>query len=142
MITYKTGDIFSSSCDILVNPVNCVGVMGKGLALSFKKRDPEMFISYKEFCDQNLILPGILYLKNNVLNFPTKKHWRDPSTLKYIELGLDKFIKSFEIKNIRSIAFPRLGCDNGGLVWSDVEPLMLKYLENLNIDIEIWEFSL
>jgi O-acetyl-ADP-ribose deacetylase (regulator of RNase III) len=93
--------------------------MGKGLAASLKDRDPDMFKAYKRICDQKLLDIGQLWLWRStpqwVLNFPTKKHWRRPSSLAYVEAGLKKFVAHFEAKGIREIAFPRLGCGNGGL---------------------------
>lgn len=144
MIIYKKGDLFESKMKTIVNPVNCVGVMGKGIALTYKKKYPDMFKKYKVFCKNKQISPGMLYLYKDpfslisILNFPTKNHWRDPSTLEYIELGLIKFKETYKSKNITSIAFPQLGCDNGGLTWNEVGPLMERYLSDIDIPVEIW----
>jgi len=141
MITYVRNSIFESNAQVLVNTVNTVGVMGKGLAYEFKKLYPDMFKNYQKFCDSNQFQIGQLYLYKTehkwVLNFPTKENWRKPSELEYIELGLQKFVDNFELKGIKSIAFPMLGCGNGGLEWSDVKPVMEKYLKKLPIDIYI-----
>lgn len=142
MITYLEGDIFNSPAQVIVNTVNTVGVMGKGIALSFKNKYPEMFQAYKRVCEKKLLKTGKLMLyyapDHWILLFPTKEHWRRPSKLEYIESGLVKFVESYAEKNITSIAFPRLGCGNGELNWEDVRPLMEKYLNPLPIDIYIY----
>lgn len=142
MLEYIEGDIFNSPAQVIVNTVNTVGVMGKGLALSFKKRYPEMFESYKKVCDKQLLKTGKLMLYHCpdywILLFPTKEHWRHPSKLEYIEAGLVKFVQTYAEKNITSIAFPKLGCGNGELNWEDVRPLMEKYLKPLPIDVYIY----
>ncbi len=146
MIKKIKGNIFNTSCQVLVNTVNCVGVMGKGIALECKLRFPDMFEKYKEFCEKKLIKPGSLQLWSNskpwVLNFPTKAHWKDPSKIEYLEKGLDKFKSEYSKKNITSIAFPLLGASLGGLSEELVYKTMIKYLEPLkNIDIEIYEYD-
>lgn len=142
MIEYIEGNIFDSPAQVIVNTVNTVGVMGKGLALSFKQRYPDMFESYKTVCEKHQLTIGklMLYYKPDhwILLFPTKENWRNPSKLEYIEKGLLKFVQTYAQKNINSIAFPRLGCGNGELDWDDVKPLMEKYLKNLPIDIYIY----
>lgn len=139
----RDGDLFESSCQTLVNTVNCVGVMGKGIAKEFKKRYPLMFARYHNICSRGLLKIGTLYLwKGNdkwVLNFPTKKHWKNSSQIEWIELGLKKFLLSYKEKGIKSIAFPMLGCNNGGLDKNDVLPLMREYLDKCDdLDIEIY----
>ena len=142
MIRYLDGDIFLSPAQTIVNTVNTVGVMGKGIALEFKKRYPSMFESYKIACEKKRLKTGRLMLfyeaDHWVLNFPTKEHWRAPSKLEYIEHGLDKFTDIYAECGITSIAFPKLGCGNGELDWNDVKPLMEKYLKDLPIDIYIY----
>ncbi len=142
MLEYIEGDIFNSPAQVIVNTVNTVGVMGKGLALSFKNRYPEMFESYKKVCEKNSLKTGKLmlyyYPDHWILLFPTKEHWRYPSKLEYIESGLIKFVQTYADKNISSIAFPKLGCGNGELSWNDVRPIMEKYLKPLPIDIFIY----
>lgn len=125
--------IFDSDAQTLVNTINCVGVMGKGIALEFKNKYPEMFDKYKSFCDKGVFKPGVLWIYKAedgkwVLNFPTKIDWRNPSKIEYIEEGLKKFVEIWEEKGIKSIAFPLLGCSNGGLDANEVIPLMEKYL--------------
>lgn len=143
MIKYIKGDLFSSPAQVLVNTVNLDGVMGKGIALQFKKLYPDMFVKYQSFCENKLLDIGKLWLyksdKKWILNFPTKKHWRNPSELEYIEKGLQKFVDTYKEKNITSIAFPKLGCGNGGLQWEIVKPIMDNYLKNLPIDIYVYE---
>lgn len=141
MILYKKGSLFEGNEQTIVNTVNCVGVMGKGIALEYKKLYPDMFKKYKSFCDKKMIDIGVLYLYEAsdrwILNFPTKYHWRNKSKLSYLEDGLIKFVETYKDKGITSIAFPQLGCQNGGLDWeTQVKPLMESYLSNLD-DIEI-----
>ncbi len=142
MIEYIEGDIFESPAQVIVNTVNTVGVMGKGLALSFKKRYPDMFESYKKVCEKHQLAVGKLMLYKEadhwILLFPTKENWRNPSKLEYIEKGLMKFVNTYAEKHITSIAFPNLGCGNGELDWNSVRPLMEKYLKLLPIDVYIY----
>lgn len=142
MIEYIEGNIFESPAQVIVNTVNTMGVMGKGLALSFKQRYPEMFEKYKVACEKHLLSIGKLMLfyepDHWLLLFPTKENWRNPSKLEYIEKGLMKFVQTYAEKNITSIAFPKLGCGNGELNWNDVKPLMERYLKKLPIDIYIY----
>ena len=140
------GNIFESTCQTLVNTVNCVGFMGKGIAFEYKNRFPEMYLSYKKICDKNLLKPGFLYLYNKstpwILNFPTKNHWKYPSKIEYIKLGLKKFVDTYRTRNITSVAFPELGSSLGGLDWNDVRKIMYDYLLPLtDIDIEIYHFD-
>ncbi len=142
MIEYIEGDIFESPAQVIVNTVNTVGVMGKGLALSFKQRYPQMFEKYKLACEKHQLTIGKLMLfyepDHWLLMFPTKENWRNPSKLEYIEKGLMKFTQTYAEKNITSIAFPRLGCGNGELNWEDVKPIMEKHLKKLPIDVYIY----
>jgi len=139
----KIGNIFESQATTLVNTVNCVGVMGKGIALEFKKKYPNMFSEYVDLCNKGFVKPGVPYyyhdlLGTSIINFPTKNHWRSPSKLSYIISGLDWFRDNYDSLGIKSIAFPPLGCGNGGLPWSVVGPLMYSKLNDLPIDIEIF----
>lgn len=143
MITVRIGNIFESNATTLVNAVNCVGVMGKGLALEFRRRYPEMFRDYAARCADGMVKPGVPYLYRDllgtsILNFPTKDHWRESSRLSYITDGLGWFLQNYEELNMTSIAFPALGCGNGGLEWSLVGPIMYDHLRNLPMDIEIY----
>lgn len=146
MIRYVEQNIFESPAQVIVNTVNTVGVMGKGIAKDFKKYYPEMFKEYQRYCEIGALEVGKLWLYKTpnkwVLNFPTKKHWRNPSRLDYIESGLKKFVDTYKEKGIKSISFPQLGVGNGGLNWErQVKPLMEKYLEDLPIDIFIHLYS-
>lgn len=143
MISYVSGNLFQSPAQVLVNTVNTVGVMGKGIAFDFKRLFPEMYQQYRELCEQNQFKIGMLWLYKSpnkwVLNFPTKKHWRHPSHVEYIEAGLQKFVNSYTNLGIHSIAFPSLGCGNGQLDFeTQVKPLMEKYLRNLPIEVFIY----
>jgi len=146
MITHQKGNIFASTAQTLVNPVNLVGVMGKGLALEFKEKYPPMFDQYKRLCDQKKFKIGMLHLWKGhpkwVLNFPTKLDWRDLSGPEIVEAGLFKFVNTFKEKGINSAAFPRLGCGEGGLDWEDVvKPMMEEYLGKLPVHIEIYSLD-
>jgi len=142
MITYVNGNLFDSEAQVLVNAVNTVGVMGKGIAKAFKDRYPEMFRQYRDLCKQERFDVGMLWIYKSpdkwILNFPTKKHWRSKSKLEYVESGLQKFVEIYESENIESVAFPQLGCGLGGLNWeTEVQPLMENYLSDLPTDIYI-----
>ena len=142
MIEYIEGNVFNSPAQVIVNTVNTVGVMGKGLALSFRKRYPGMFEAYKRACDKHQLTIGKLMLyyapDHWILLFPTKENWRNPSKLEYLEAGLYKFVNTYAEKGISSIAFPKLGCGNGELSWDDVKPVMEKYLRQLPITVYIY----
>ncbi len=141
-IHYQRGDIFSSTAQVIVNTVNCQGVMGKGLALAFKQKYPEMFAVYQYECQTGKLKIGrpTIYQKSTpwILNFPTKNHWRHPSKLEYIEKGLSFFVKNYKRAGITSIAFPKLGAQNGKLAWDDVGPVMARYLSQLDIEVYIY----
>ncbi len=142
MIEYVKGDLFCSPAQVIVNTVNTVGVMGKGLALSFKKRYPDMFEAYREACEKHQLTIGKLMLyyapDHWILLFPTKINWRNPSKIEYLEDGLKKFVSTYAEKGITSIAFPKLGCGNGELSWDDVKPVMERYLKPLPISVYIY----
>lgn len=142
MIHYVEGNIFESPAQVIVNTVNTVGVMGKGLAKTFKDYYPEMFKEYQILCKEKKLTPGKLFLYKTpnkwVLNFPTKEHWRNKSKMEYIESGLEKFVNTYSDYGITSIAFPKLGCGNGGLDWDEVKKVMEKHLQKLRIDIYIY----
>jgi len=138
-VIIKTGDIFESKAKTIVNAVNCVGVMGKGIALEFKRRYPEMFKEYAAMCSSNAVQPGIPYFyKDRILNFPTKNHWRSPSKLSYIISGLKWFRENYQAHGVESIAIPALGCGNGGLSWDVVGPVMYAMLKDLPIEVELY----
>lgn len=143
MIEIKCGDIFESQAQTLVNTVNCVGVMGKGIALLFKRRYPYMFQDYVRRCKNNLVQPGIPYhytdaFGNSIVNFPTKNHWRSPSYIEDIIKGLDFFVTHYKEWGIESVAFPPLGCGNGGQEWRIVGRIMYEKLSKIDIPVEIY----
>lgn len=141
-IRYQKGDIFDSKAQVIVNTVNIKGVMGKGLALAFKERYPDMFVVYQEDCKSGKLRIGrpTIYKKSSpwILNFPTKDHWRFPSKLEYLEKGLEFLVTHYQKVGISSIAFPKLGAQNGKLSWDEVGPLMAKYLSRVDIDVYIY----
>jgi len=142
MITYVVGDLFRSPAKVLVNTVNVVGVMGKGIAYDFKRIYPEMFEQYQYYCESGMLDIGKLWLYKTphkwILNFPTKKHWRNKSKVEYIEAGLRKFADTYDSKGIVSVSFPMLGCGNGELNWDiQVQPLMEEILKPLPIEIYV-----
>lgn len=146
MITYVEGDLFTSPAQVLVNTVNTVGVMGKGIARQFKSIYPEMFKAYQVRCERGEFDIGQIMLYRTphklILNFPTKRHWRSPSQLAFIEAGLRTFQANYSAYGIYSVAFPQLGCGNGELRWEeDVRPLMEAYLGNLPIDVFVHIYS-
>ena len=141
-IQYQKGDIFDSKAHVIVNTVNCKGIMGKGLALAFKQRYPAMFQVYQEECKTGKLRIGrpSLYKQSTpwILNFPTKNDWRLPSKPEYLEKGLEYFVANYKKAGIKSIAFPKLGAQNGKLSWDEVGPLMVKYLSQLDINVYIY----
>lgn len=137
------GDLFASQAQVLVNTVNCVGIMGKGVAAEFKRRYPAMFDDYKLRCERGEVRLGEPYLYRDlsdamIVNFPTKDHWRSPSRLTDIEAGLDFFVAHTPHWKITSAAFPPLGCGNGGLEWAEVGPLIYSKLSRAGIDVEVY----
>lgn len=147
MIKIIKGNIFNTKAQTIVNTVNCVGVMGKGIALVFKLRYPKLFEQYQKYCSLHLIDIGKLWIYKGdqkdpwVLNFPTKTHWKLPSEYTYIEKGLQKFVDTYKDKGITSIAFPLLGANNGGLDKDKVLELMQSYLQKCDIPIEIYLYD-
>lgn len=135
MIEYCTGSIFDSGCEALVNPVNCVGVMGAGLAKQFKERFPFAYQAYKSLCEDGYLEPGgTMYCTDNgvkIIALATKDHWKDNSELEFISEGLYDLSRWLNSSEIHSIAIPALGCGLGGLDWNDVKPLIEEFAENL-----------
>lgn len=142
LIHYQRGDIFESKAQVIVNTVNCKGVMGKGLALAFKQKFPAMIPVYQQECKTGKLRigrPSLYQLsKPWILNFPTKNEWKFPSKIEYLEKGLEYFLDNYKKAGIKSIAFPKLGAQNGKLSWDDVGPLMAKYLSQTDIDVFIY----
>ena len=143
MITVVKGDLFKSNAQTLVNTVNCVGVMGKGIALGFKKRFPEMYADYARRCDAREVKLGEPYLYRSllppwVLNFPTKDHWRSVARLADITAGLDYLATNYQGWGIESLAVPPLGCGEGQLDWRVVGRTLYRRLADLDIDVELY----
>lgn len=143
MIKVLIGDLFESRAQTIVNTVNCVGIMGKGIALEFKKRFPKMFKDYETQCQRGQVKLGQLYLYKRtvppwILNFPTKDHWRSVTKLSDIIDGLEYLLKHYEQWGIASIAVPPLGCGHGQLEWQIVGPTLHRYLERLEIEVELY----
>lgn len=143
MIRDCQGDLFASGAEALVNPVNCVGVAGKGLALEFKKRWPEVYGRYRRDCNSGWMRPGKLsvHLNNEgvtIIGFPTKSHWRDPSRLLDIQGGLLALKIYLKTYTVASVAIPALGCGLGGLDWADVRPLIAEALGGLDCDVMLY----
>lgn len=141
-IEYKNGDMFSEPVEAIVNTVNCVGVMGKGVALEFKHRWPDNFKAYKRLCDDKKLSTGQMFVFDNndfldggkhryLINFPTKQHWRSRSKIEYVQDGLIDFVHQIRELGIKSVALPPLGCGNGGLDWAEVRPLIETALDAL-----------
>ena len=139
MIEFRRGDIIREDVEALVNTVNCVGVMGKGVALQFKAAFPANFRAYAAACRRGEVVPGKVFVHETgqltnprfIINFPTKRHWRDKSRFEDIEAGLRSLRQEVQARNIRSVAVPALGCGLGGLNWADVRPRIERQLSQL-----------
>ncbi|MFQ5902260.1 MAG: macro domain-containing protein [Candidatus Binatia bacterium] len=143
MIKVLVGDLFKSKAQTLVNTVNCVGIMGKGVALEFKKRFPEMFKDYEERCKRGEVKLGRPYLYKSllppwVLNFPTKDDWRSVANLQAIIDGVQYVLQHYKEWGITSLAVPPLGCGQGQLEWRVVGPTLYRYLSKMNIPVELY----
>jgi O-acetyl-ADP-ribose deacetylase (regulator of RNase III) len=142
------GDIFKTNSEALVNPVNCDGFMGKGVALKFKMAFPDNFNEYQKKCQNNELRPGKLFIyatgsisnPRYIVNFPTKRHWREKSRLEDISAGLKTLIEEIQRHDIKSIAIPALGCGLGGLLWPDVR-LMIEhaFMRLPDVDVILFE---
>jgi O-acetyl-ADP-ribose deacetylase (regulator of RNase III) len=147
MIKFLKGDLLKSDAEALVNAVNTVGVMGKGIALQFKNQYPENYKVYKAACNKGalkvgtilIVKDGDLFNQKFIVNFPTKQHWRAPSEISYIQDGLIALKKAIQEHVIQSIAIPPLGCGLGGLDWDVVKPMIIEALQDLDINIDIYE---
>lgn len=146
MIFETKGNLLESDADVLINPVNTKGVMGKGLALQFKQKYPYNFKAYAENCKKGLLKPGVLNVnlefdehgQRDIINFPTKTDWRKPSEYSYIEKGLQSLVEYINKYHIRSIAMPMLGCGCGGLDRSKVKEMIYKYLDGVYCTIYLY----
>lgn len=149
MITYKQGNILDAPAEALVNTVNTVGVMGKGIALQFKNTFPENYKAYLDAVKEKKIQTGKVQVVHvhdvkgvkYVINFPTKAHWRYPSRINWIQTGLQDLRQQILAHDIKSIAIPPLGCGNGGLNWDEVRPIIETSLKDLPVEVMIYEPS-
>jgi len=137
------GDILQSKAQTLINTVNCVGVMGKGIALEFKNRFPDMHEDYLERCKRGEVKPGLPYLYRSLLppqiiNFPTKDHWKSVSKISDIERGLEYMLAHYREWGVQSLAIPPLGCGNGQLEWRSVGPLIYLFVKQMDIPVEMY----
>ncbi|MBC8507196.1 MAG: macro domain-containing protein [Chloroflexi bacterium] len=148
MINFTKGNLLKADVEAIVNTVNCVGVMGKGIALQFKQAYPENYRLYKKACDVEEVQSGRMFIvptgqmlnPKYIINFPTKRHWKNKSRIEDIETGLSSLIKDIQKLEIRSIAIPPLGAGSGGLAWAEVRPLIIQAFENLeDVDVYIYE---
>ena len=148
-IVFVTGNILEDESEALVNPVNTVGIMGKGLALAFKERFPEMFKDYVAACQRKAVTIGEMHCfraidhfteKNErwIVNFPTKIHWRDRSNIKYIRYGLIDLVQALKDIDVKSVAIPPLGCGCGGLQWFEVKDLITEAFKDSEIAVTIY----
>ena len=139
-----TGNFLEADTEALVNTVNTEGVMGKGIALQFKKKYPEMYEVYRRACDAGEVRPGMMHVFERkdmlnprfIINFPTKRHWRSPARMEDLQSGLQALVFEIKERNIRSIAIPPLGCGNGGLDWAIVRPTIERALHDLK-DVQV-----
>jgi O-acetyl-ADP-ribose deacetylase (regulator of RNase III) len=148
MIEYKAGDILAEDAEALVNTVNCVGFMGRGIALEFKRAWPENFMAYAAACRKGEVRPGRMFVSETgqlgnpryIINFPTKRHWRGKSRIEDIEAGLAALVAEVRNRGIRSIAVPPLGAGLGGLDWADVRPRIERAMKALG-DVRVVVFE-
>ena len=142
MIEFGKNNFFDAGTEGMVCTVNTVGIMGKGIALEFKKRFPDNFSAYQKWCHSGA-KPGTVFLfkRNNnfIFNFATKEHWRNPSKIEWIVSGLKELKKLIIENNVKSIAVPALGCSLGGLNWNDVKPLIISELTGIDCNVMIFE---
>jgi O-acetyl-ADP-ribose deacetylase (regulator of RNase III) len=148
VLRFARGNLLEAPVEALVNAVNTVGVMGRGIALMFKNQFPGSFRAYARACKAGEVTAGKMFVSEEsqgggprwIVHFTTKKHWRDPSKLEWVESGLEALTELIRERGIRSVALPPLGCGNGGLDWEVVRPLMVKALEKLeDVDVVIYE---
>lgn len=145
MLRFTTGDILRANTDAIVNTVNCVGAMGRGLALQFKRAYPGNFLAYADACQRHEVQPGHMLVVPTgqlipprwVINFPTKRHWRGKSRMEDIEAGLAALVNEIKERDIRSVAIPPIGCGLGGLSWTQVLPLIESAFASVQDNIEV-----
>ena len=148
MIRYSQGDILNDDAEALVNTVNCVGVMGRGIALQFKRAYPVNFKAYALACKREEVRPGHMFVfatgeltnPKYIVNFPTKVHWRGKSRIEHIEAGLQALVGEIEVREIKSIAIPPLGSGLGGLDWAEVRPLIERAMAEVpDVAVTVYE---
>jgi len=148
MIELKKGNILKQEAEALINTVNCVGVMGRGIALQFREAFPENYKRYKEACNKKEVKPGRMFVfdtnmmigPRTIINFPTKRHWREKSRIEDIEAGLRDLVNVLHARNLHSIAIPPLGCGLGGLDWKTVRP-MIEIALSVFPDLQVYLFE-
>jgi O-acetyl-ADP-ribose deacetylase (regulator of RNase III) len=145
MIFFTQGNLVTSHLDAITNTVNCVGVMGKGLALQFKTHHPDNFQAYAKACSQGLVRPGKMFIFSTgkpaprfIVNFPTKRHWRDGSRLEDIASGLKALKEDIVELGVTSIGIPPLGCGCGGLDWAVVREMIEEELTELDCMVSVF----
>lgn len=145
MLTEVRGCLFRSDAQALVNTVNCVGPMGRGIALEFKRRYPVMYAAYRSVCGRGLLRPGMILPYTGadklILNFAVKDHWRNPSSHAWVEDCLARFVSNYERLGVTSVALPRLGAENGWIPWELTYALILEYLGELPINVELVHYQ-
>lgn len=149
MIKPTTGNILHADVEAIINTVNCVGVMGRGIALQFKKAYPDNFIAYKKACDLQEVIPGKMFVFETgyninpkyIINFPTKRHWKGNSKIEDIEIGLVALVKEIQTRNIRSIAIPPLGAGLGGLDWNIVKKIIVQSLSSIENEVDVYIYE-
>jgi O-acetyl-ADP-ribose deacetylase (regulator of RNase III) len=147
MLEFTSGDLLQADVEALVNTVNCLGAMGRGIALQFKNKFPENFKAYVVACKNQEVLPGRMFVFHTrtlcnpryIVNFPTKRHWRDKSRMEDIETGLADLVRVIKARKIASIAVPPLGCGLGGLQWEEVRGLMEKALNLPDVRVLVFQ---
>ena len=148
MIQYTKGDILQAEAEALVNTVNCVGVMGRGIALKFKKAFPDNSKAHAAACKRKEVQPGRMFVFETgrvtwpyyIINFPTKRHWRGKSRIEDIEAGLSALVQEIQARNIQSVAIPPLGSGLGGLDWNDVRPRIERAMSSLpHVNVIVFE---
>lgn len=145
-VNVMQGNLLDARVDALVNTVNCVGIMGKGIALQFKRRYPKMYVEYRRACQLGMVHVGSMHIFRVdelsgpafVINFPTKKHWKGSSSLEWVQAGLEDLVGCVQRLKIKSIAIPPLGVGNGGLAWADVEPLIRAAFDDVEVTVELF----
>ena len=148
MISFTQGNLLEADVEAVVNTVNTVGIMGKGIALMFKDKFPANFAAYAQACEHEEVRIGKMFVTENrqlfgpkwIINFPTKTHWRARTKIEWIEEGLEDLVRVIREKNVHSIAVPPLGCGNGGLDWVDVQPLIVDALRDIeSLEVIVFE---